>query len=307
MPSDRAPPSPINAGSAARQWVALDRFIDAEASWANAAEAAGGTRLALYEFFRFGVKQAWACLFGAVMLCLMIATSRFYPAHPLISRYDFLFMAALLIQIGMLRGGLETWSEAKVILIYHLIGTIMELHKTNIGSWVYPGPSVIHIAGVPLFTGFMYAAVGSYLARVWRLFDFRFTRHPPLPGLALLSTASYINFLTDHLGYDVRYILLGAAAVLFAPATIFFKVWRRHRQMPLLLGLVLVSLFIWIAENIGTFTNTWLYPQQAHHWTMVPISKLTSWLLLMIVSYTLVAWINGIRPMTTELRDADAE
>jgi uncharacterized membrane protein YoaT (DUF817 family) len=33
---------------------------------------------------------------------------------------------------------------------------------------------------VPLFTGFMYAAIGSYIARCWRLFDFRFTRHPPL-------------------------------------------------------------------------------------------------------------------------------
>src|SRR3712207_6887532 len=51
--------------------------------------------------------------------------------------------------------------------------TIMEVHKTAIGSWAYPEASLFRIGGVPLFTGFMYAAVGSYLARVWRLFDFR--------------------------------------------------------------------------------------------------------------------------------------
>lgn len=34
----------------------------------------------LYEFLRFGVKQAWACLFGGIAVFLMIATWRFYPA-----------------------------------------------------------------------------------------------------------------------------------------------------------------------------------------------------------------------------------
>jgi len=38
----------------------------------------------------------------------------------------------------------------------------------------------LRIMGVPLFSGFMYACVGSYMARVWRIFDFRFDRFPPL-------------------------------------------------------------------------------------------------------------------------------
>ena len=37
---------------------------------------------------------------------------------------------------------------------------------------------MLRIGGVPLFTGFMYAAVGSYLVRVYRLFDLRFDRYP---------------------------------------------------------------------------------------------------------------------------------
>ena len=59
--------------------------------------------------------------------------------------------------------------------------------------------------------------------------------------------------------------------------------------MPLLLGLVLVALFIWFAENIGTFTAAWVYPNQKEGWRMVGLAKLGSWFLLMIISYVLVA------------------
>ena len=62
--------------------------------------------------------------------------------------------------------------------------------------------------------------------------------------------------------------------------------------MPLLLGLVLVTAFIWIAENIGTFTRTWLYPNQRSAWSLVSAGKFGSWFLLLIISYTLVALIK---------------
>ena len=158
---------------------------------------------------------------------------------------------------------------------------------------------------MPLFTGFMYASVGSYLARVWRLFDFRFTRHPSLRAISYLSTAIYLNFLIDERGVDLRYARILVAILLFARTTIYFKVWRRHRFMPLALGFLLVALFIWFAENIGTATGTWLYPRQMAHWTMVPLSKLTSWFLLMIISYVLVAWVNGIDGLATAETSTD--
>ena len=132
-----------------------------------------GWRLGLYEFLLFGIKQAWACLFGGLMLALLLATHFFYPEDTPVHRYDFLTIAAVAIQGGMLAFRLETWAEAKVILIFHVVGTVMELFKTAAGSWVYPEASTLHIGSVPLFSGFMYAAVGSYIARVWRIFDFR--------------------------------------------------------------------------------------------------------------------------------------
>jgi uncharacterized membrane protein YoaT (DUF817 family) len=68
--------------------------------------------------------------------------------------------------------------------------------------------------------------------------------------------------------------------------------------MPLLLGLALVALFIWLAENIGTFTAAWVYPNQRHGWELVSLGKLGSWFLLMLISYTLVAAINRPAPMS---------
>jgi uncharacterized membrane protein YoaT (DUF817 family) len=91
----------------------------------------------------------------------------------------------------MLAFKLETWEEAKVIFVFHAVGTTMEVFKTSVGSWIYPEASLLRIGGVPLFTGFMYAAIGSYIARCWRLFDFRFTHHPPLWALSLLALGIY--------------------------------------------------------------------------------------------------------------------
>jgi uncharacterized membrane protein YoaT (DUF817 family) len=278
--------------SAARHWAPLARFIGWEAALGERAEARGAAAHFGYEFVRFGVKQAWACLFAALMLALIVGTYFFYPHGAPLARYDFLVVGAVAIQAFMLFFKLETWEEAKVILIFHVVGTAMEIFKTSVGSWTYPEPSLLRIGGVPLFTGFMYASIGSYIARCWRLFDFRFTRHPPVWALGLLSAAIYANFFAHHYTWDARPILFAVAVALVGPCTIYFKIWKTHRHMPLLLGLMLVALFIWFAENIGTFTAAWAYPSQKHGWQLVGIGKLGSWFLLMLISYTLVAALN---------------
>lgn len=108
--------------SAAANWAPLARFNAADeriAQWAGKRPATGF----LYEFVRFGLKQGWACLFGGAMVALLIATSLWYPRGAPLARYDFLFLAALAIQIAMLAFRLETFEEAKVILIFHIVGT----------------------------------------------------------------------------------------------------------------------------------------------------------------------------------------
>ena len=159
-----------NRRSAAANWAPLARFIATDervAQWAGKRPAT----TFVYEFVRFGIKQAWACLFGGVLVALIIATSLWYPKGAPLGRYDFLFLAAVVIQIAMLAWRLETVDEAKVIALFHVVGTIMEIFKTAVGSWIYPDTAIFRIGGVPLFSGFMYASIGSYIARSWRLFD----------------------------------------------------------------------------------------------------------------------------------------
>jgi hypothetical protein len=122
----------------------------------------------------------------------------FYPRDALLSRYDFLTLAALIIQCVLIATRLESRDEAKVILMFHLVGTVMEVFKTSVGSWVYPEASFLRLGGVPLFSGFMYASIGSYIARAWRLFEFRFTHHPSFAATVWLAMAIYANFFTHH-------------------------------------------------------------------------------------------------------------
>ena len=247
----------------------------------------------LFEFVSFGVKQAWACLFGGLMLALLLGTFLFYPDDAPLGRYDFLTLSALGIQIMMLATKLESWEEARVILVFHVVGTAMEIFKTYAGSWIYPEEAFLRIGGVPLFSGFMYAAVGSYIARVWRIFDFRFDRFPPLWLQGLLALAVYINFFTHHYTIDVRWGLYAATLAIYGPCVIWFRPDLKHRFMPLVIGLLLVAMFIWFAENIGTFARAWAYPNQnGETWRPVSLDKLGSWYLLMIISFVLVAAVH---------------
>lgn len=256
-----------------------------------------GTRLgrAAFEFLMFGIKQAWACLFGGAMLALLLATHLLWPDEAWLARYDFLFLGALVIQIAMLALRLESLSEARVILLFHVAGTVMELFKTYHGSWIYPEDSVLRLGAVPLFSGFMYAAVGSYIARVQRIFHIRVRHYPPLWSTWALAAAIYVNFFAHHWLPDVRLALFAATLLLFGRGWFHFTANHVRRAMPLLLGYLLVALFIWFAENLGTLANAWVYPDQVQGWRPVSLHKLGSWFLLMIISVVLVSIVH--RPM----------
>lgn len=281
--------------STAAQWPPLAPLVAWEARLARRAQTSTGTRL-LYEFIRFGVKQAWACLFGGILVGLMLATNAFYPPHAALARYDFLFLAALAVQALLLALKAESWREAGVIAIFHIVGTAMEVFKTAVGSWIYPGDAFFRIGGVPLFTGFMYAAIGSYMMRAWTLFDFRFTHHPPRWTVGLLAVAIYVNFFAHHYVPDIRWALFAATAALFWRCRIFYRVHHSWRWMPLLLAAFLAASFIWLAENVGTVTRTWLYPSQMAQWSPVGLGKLGSWFLLQIVSYALILVVRRPEP-----------
>lgn len=276
-------------------WLAT-RLVSLQDDLGTRAVAHGRWAVYGHEFLIFGIKQGWACLFGGLMLALLIGTHLWYPRDATLARYDFLVIASLIIQVGLLYFRLETWDEAKVIFLFHLVGTGMEIFKTSVGSWVYPEASLLRVGGVPLFTGFMYAAVGSYIARIWRIFDIRFTAYPPIWTTVTLAVAIYINFFSHHYIPDGRYLLFAATALIFGRSWFHFRVWRDYRPMPVLLGFVLVAIFIWFAENIATFASAWLYPNQMKGWSMVSFAKFGSWFLLMIISVVMVSAVQKPQP-----------
>ena len=165
---------------------------------------------AVVELVMFGLKMAWACLFAGALLVAIILSTLFWPDSAALARYDALTLFAVAMQLVMLRFRLESWDEAKVILLFHITGTAMEIFKLRMGSWTYPEAGFLMLSGVPLFSGFMYASVGSFIARAIRLFDMRFTSYPQLGWTIALAVAIYVNFFAHHYVWDIRYLLMAA-------------------------------------------------------------------------------------------------
>ena len=274
-----------------RELTRLELAIDRAAHQLLAGRPERGARAVLIECAVFVLKQAWACVFGALLLGAIVAARLWYPDDAPLARNDALTIAAVVIQLGMLVFRLESGRELWVIVLFHITGTAMELFKTDVGSWAYEGEGVLRIGAVPLFSGFMYAAVGSYMVRVYRLHDLRFARYPARLATTVVAVAIYANFFSHHFLPDARWVLLAAVVLLWARTVMHFRVWRARLRARLLLVFGGVALFIWIAENIATWAGAWLYPHQEAGWELVSPQKLVSWFLLMIISVVMVTWV----------------
>ena len=254
-----------------------------------------GFRRFLTEFWWFGVKEARACLFAGLFFGAVFLMPKAGVFG--LPRYDALLVVALAIQAWMVRSGLESVDELKAITLFHIVGFALEAFKTSSGirSWSYPEFAYTKVGGVPLFSGFMYAAVGSYIIQAWRLFDLRIRHHPPHLLAALTAVLIYANFFTHHYIGDYRWYLAAFALGLYARSTVVFTPLDRERRMPLLLGFVLIGFFIWLAENAGTFLGVWRYPEQLGAWTTVHLGKWTSWSMLVVMTFTIVANLKHVK------------
>ncbi len=241
----------------------------------------------LVEFVMFTLKQGWAALFGIAFLAAIMITKAVWSDDWSLSRYDALFLFAVTTQALFFWFKLETWEEVKVIFLFHMTGTAMEIFKLAQGSWDYPETGIMELFGVPLFSGFMYASVGSYIARVIRIFHMKFAPYPPFWTTMLLAVAIYANFFAHHFLPDIRLALFAATAVLFWRTRIWFFPAHHPRWMPLPVAAFLSAIFLWIDENVGTLTKTWAYAGQ-DQFEMVSLAKLGSWYLLLYVSFVTV-------------------
>jgi uncharacterized membrane protein YoaT (DUF817 family) len=273
-----------------------------------------GPRLAsgICEFLVFGLKQAAACVFAGSFLFLLAISS--HISIPGLARYDFLFLSAIAIQIALVAVRLENWREVAVLSVFHLIGVGLELFKTSpsIRSWSYPEPAFFHLKTVPLYSGFMYASVASYIMQAWRLMRVRLTEFPSFTLAVGLSVAIYANFFTNHYIMDLRWPLAACVLWLFRRTQVKFTVTNAERRMPLALSFLLIGFFIWVAENIATYFGAWQYPHQKRQWAIVGPTKISSWMLLVIISFIIVAALKELFPKQQEVfsaadeRDAEA-
>lgn len=247
----------------------------------------------IIQLLHFGYHQAMSCIFPVAIFGTLALTS--VIDIPLFCRYDAILLILLGVQYFMYRSGLETLDEIKVICIFHVIGLCLELYKVWMGSWAYPEPGFTKMFGVPLYSGFMYASVASFMCQVWRRLRMDMTDWPGLIPSALLGGAIYLNFFTHHFIPDFRWWLTALVFIVFRKTRIIYRVRTTTYRMHLSVAFILVGFFIWLAENIATFFGAWKYPDQEQAWQLVSFSKISSWFLLVIISVIIVAQLKHVK------------
>jgi uncharacterized membrane protein YoaT (DUF817 family) len=247
----------------------------------------------LYEksrnLLRFGLRLLVAALFplaifGALAVTKLIA----FPVLGLY-RYDWLLLGFLAVQAGLVLAKVESGPELRTVCWFHLFGLLMELFKVHVGSWAYPEPAWTKLWGVPLYSGFMYASVASFLLGFWKQLRAEVVGWPRPWLVALVGGAIYLNFFTHHLGPDLRWPLMGIVVVLFWRTRLHLINTELVRVWPLTATFAGLGLLIWVAENLATFLGAWAYPDQGEVWQPVHLGKVSSWALLVIISFILVA------------------
>lgn len=247
------------------------------------------------DLWAFGLLQARACVFAGAFFVILYIAGRFPIAG--LARYDVILAGALALQALLVVLRLESRDELLTLGLFHLLGFALEVFKTHpaIGSWSYPEPGGLRLFSVPLYSGFMYAAVASYIVQAWRLLNLRLDRYPPHGLSVALAVAIYVNFFTHHFFFDVRMGLGLLTLALFWNTRVVFRPREREYSMPLPLSFALIGFFLWIAENISTLLGAWSYPHQHQGWKVVGLGKISSWSLLVIVSFIIVADLKHVK------------
>ena len=211
-------------------------------------------------------------------------------------RYDLLLLFALAVQAGMLWTKVETWDELRRSRCFMSRASRSKSSRRRraSGRGATRTLPTRKLFGVPLFSGFMYAAVGSYIIQAWRLFDLRIRHHPPYwmaadraTHLRQLLHASFRRRLPLVSGrlqsrplrpYDRDLPSLGPRSQHAAAGRL-----RAHRLLRLAGG------------EHRTFFGIWSYPHQLGAWATVHLGKWNSWSLLVIMTFTIVASLKHIK------------
>ena len=237
---------------------------------------------------KFFMREARASVFA---LGLFAGLGLSHLPMPL-ARYDFLLVWCLGLQVWMVRSGRERGREIAIVAAFHLLGLGLEAYKVRHGSWSYPEPALTKVWRVPLYSGFMYASVASYMLGARSELGLRVVAMPPRWTLALALGAIYANFLLARVFGDVRWPLVVGLVLLLYRVRVEFAWGEGRARMPLVLSLALIGGFVFLAENLCTALGAWVYPHQALGWRPVEAGKIVSWGLMSTVAF-LALWLLG--------------
>lgn len=230
-------------------------------------------------------------LFPLAILAGLAFTKKFQVLG--LARYDAMLIYCIAIQWGMLWRKMETFYELRAVCVFHLLGLGLEVHRTSLGAWTYPDPGTLRIGQVPLFSGFMYAGVASYLLQAWRRFKLSFEGLPPAEWTTGLAVAGYASFFVFT---EARPLLVALIMLSYLRSKVYFTVVNKRYWMPLGVAFAAIAGVIWFGENAGTFLGAWRYPNQDHGWQMVEASKWGAWFLLVAVGYVIVERLKAWEP-----------
>ncbi len=259
-----------------------------------------GLAFLVCQLLHFAGQQALSCLFPILLFLTFALTQRVsvFGLH----RYDLILLVCLTAQVAMYKLGLETKDELKVIAVFHLAGLGLELFKTQGHCWAYPETAWTKLWGVPLYSGFMYASVASYLCQAWRRLDVHLHFWPRAWVTGLLAGAIYGNFFSERWLPDARWVLTVLVLLVFRRTTAAFTVRGAPHALPMPIAFALIGFFLWVAENIATFFGAWQYPNQQGLWHPVSLAKMSSWSLLVIFSFLTVAQLKRVKETRMEIK-----
>lgn len=247
--------------------------------------------------------QGLVSCISALAFFVILISSKYFPLG-IIPRYDFILIMAIVVQILLVITKQETLEELKTISYFHLLGLLLELFKCHpdIGSWSYPEFAYSKFFGVPLYSGFMYAAVASFILHFWRRCYLTIEGYQHPKAILWIAALIYINFFSHHFMGDFRWLLTAILLMLLWNTRIRFTVYKVRYHLPLLIGFLLLGGLIWVAENIATFYSAWQYPNQKGTWQLVHLGKINSWGLLVVMTFVIVSRFKLKQPakcMTT--------
>lgn len=125
------------------------------------------------------------------------------------------------------------------------------------------------------------------MARGIRVFDMALAPYPSFPPTLLLAAAIYDNWFAHHFLPGIRPVLFAANVLPQGRIRIWLQGQDLHWWMPLPEAAFLSARALWLAENVGTATGTWICSGQLPG-QIVSFAKLGSWYLLLYMAFVTV-------------------